>query len=123
MIQQEYFSTLTAALFTGTVGITCETENASFALNSSTCYRVYFWAATATTGTLRIDNMVINAVYQNTATYQWYNVDPVTNPAAAPIATGNAYDPMTTLATSPDTVWVTCINANGCEHLLYNWIY
>jgi len=53
-----------------------------------------------------------------TATYNFYTVDPATDPAATPISMGgNTYDPMTTVATSPETIYVTCVDDNGCESI------
>ncbi|MBK9582524.1 MAG: hypothetical protein IPO48_11650 [Saprospiraceae bacterium] len=100
-------------LLSGSIaGTSCVGAGGTIALNPSTCYRVYYWGATNVSGTLRIDNFNILAQYQNLAIYNWFNVNPDTNPEAIPVATGNSYDPMTTAATSPQTVWVNC--NNGC---------
>ncbi|WP_367390798.1 hypothetical protein [Lewinella sp. LCG006] len=47
--------------------------------------------------------------------YTFYDADPGAGPANI-LATGSSYDPETTPATSPQTVWVTC-TANGCESI------
>jgi hypothetical protein len=46
-------------------------------------------------------------------TYKFYNANPGAGPATE-LATGYSYDPGTTAATSPQTVWVKYF-ANGCE--------
>ncbi|GAB5552916.1 MAG: hypothetical protein Sapg2KO_25070 [Saprospiraceae bacterium] len=44
--------------------------------------------------------------------YTFYDADP--SGSANVLGMGNSYDPGTTVATSPQTVWVTC-TTNGCE--------
>ncbi|MEZ4902513.1 MAG: hypothetical protein R2822_12565 [Spirosomataceae bacterium] len=46
-------------------------------------------------------------------TYKFYNANPNAGPATE-LATGFSYDPATTAATSPQTIWVKYF-ANGCE--------
>ncbi|MGB4960491.1 MAG: hypothetical protein WBO36_13510, partial [Saprospiraceae bacterium] len=84
-------------------------------LNTSTCYRLYYWGATSSGGTLRIDQVSIKATYASTVTCQWYNENPDLNPLAPVVGMGSSYDPMTTVLTSPQSVWVNCKSINlGC---------
>src|SRR5690606_14605192 len=46
-------------LISGVVGGSCTIGGGNIPLNQATCYRVYYWGASNTSGTLRIDNMVI----------------------------------------------------------------
>ncbi|MBR9922602.1 MAG: HYR domain-containing protein, partial [Bacteroidetes bacterium] len=59
-----------------------------------------------------IDNMKIS-ILPSPPTYRFYDADPDAGPANL-LTSGFSYDPMTTPATSPETIWVTCLN-NGCE--------
>ncbi|MCZ2102341.1 MAG: GEVED domain-containing protein, partial [Chitinophagales bacterium] len=101
-------------ILTGTIaGTSCTTAGGAIPLNTESCYRVYYWGATNITGTLRIDNFEITADYDIPLVYNWYNVDPDADPTAIPVATGTSYDPMTTPATSPQSIWVNV--DNGCK--------
>jgi hypothetical protein len=95
----------------------CLTQGGALNQNStSSCYRVYYWDASGTGGTLRIDDFEILAQYTNAAIYAFYNLDPETNPDINPVFIGTSYMPVTTVSSSPDTVWITCTNpVTGCE--------
>jgi trimeric autotransporter adhesin len=110
---------INTTLLSGTVtpgGSTCELEGGSISLNTSTCYRIYYYSATNVSGTLRIDNLTITASYSSPysgGTFNFYSNATLTNKVAGPVA---SYDPMTTPANSPQTVWVTQFNTvTGCE--------
>ncbi|MCO6464895.1 MAG: lamin tail domain-containing protein, partial [Saprospiraceae bacterium] len=107
---------LGTTILSGTIsgGGSCKVGGGAISINTNTCYRIYYWNASSALGNVRIDNFAITAQYSSGATYNWYNVDPATNPGATPVATGNSYDPGTTAFTSPDEIWVTAI-LNGCE--------
>ncbi len=107
---------LTVPVLSGMVtGTNCQMEGGTFTLNPATCYRIYYWGATGSTGTLRIDNMSITAQFSApSGNYNFYDEDPALNANATPVATGTSYDPGTGVGTS-DEVWVTCVAENGCE--------
>ncbi|HRO07218.1 MAG TPA: GEVED domain-containing protein, partial [Saprospiraceae bacterium] len=102
------------AILTGTFTSAgnCKAAGGTIPLNTATCYRVYYWSASSVMGALRIDNFDIAGQYSIPLTYRWYNVDPDANPSATPVAIGSSYDPMTTPATSPQSIWVNV--DNGC---------
>lgn len=110
---------INTTLLSGTVtpgGTSCEAEGGSIPLNPATCYRIYYYSATNVSGTLRIDNLTITASYSSPysgGTFNFYSNATLTNKVAGPVA---SYDPMTTPANSPQTIWVTQINTvTGCE--------
>jgi hypothetical protein len=107
---------LTSPILSGMLtGTSCQNAGGSISLNTATCYRIYYWGASNVSGTLRIANFEITGQYQNQSTYNWYNENPDLNPNAIPVASGDSYDPGTTVGESPETVWVNCINnATGC---------
>ncbi|HLO53602.1 MAG TPA: zinc-dependent metalloprotease family protein, partial [Saprospiraceae bacterium] len=107
---------LTSPILSGMLtGTSCQNAGGSISLNTATCYRIYYWGASNVSGTLRIANFEITGQYQNQSTYNWYNVNPDLNPNAIPVASGDSYDPGTTVGESPETIWVNCINnATGC---------
>ncbi|MBK6566016.1 MAG: T9SS type A sorting domain-containing protein [Saprospiraceae bacterium] len=106
---------LTTPLASGIVGTGCTLHTGAFALNTATCYRVYYWGATSLSGTLRIDEFRVAANYQNNATYRFYTVNPTTNPNATPVFTGVCYQTNLTVQNGPTTYWVTCQNpVTGC---------
>jgi len=111
---------LTTPLRSGTVlpNGSCETEGGDLpALNLAACYRIYYWAgpSTSSSGTLRIENLEITAQYSGNLSYSFYALDPALNTAALPVSTSSSFDPKTTPASSPDTLWVTNTNnTTGC---------
>ncbi|MBK7699919.1 MAG: hypothetical protein IPJ39_14930 [Saprospiraceae bacterium] len=90
---------------------------------TSICIRIsgYSASAASTAGTFRVDNVSFIGQGQliigpPTGTYNFYSHDPTINPTSVPVFVGNSYDPGTTAATSPDTIWVTCVDQlTGCE--------
>ncbi|MFZ1497313.1 MAG: hypothetical protein WAS72_09665, partial [Saprospiraceae bacterium] len=103
-----------------TRGDNCTTVGGAFDLNTATCYRLYYWGANSPTGTIRLSDISIHSIYNfvNDGTcpivFTYYDANPEINPAATLLATGNSYNPGTTLATSPQTVWVVATDCNGC---------
>lgn len=75
------------------------------------CFRIYAYASTGTAGTFRIDNVNIAGSSTNTQ-YNFYSNSGLTSLLAGPVS---SYNPNTTPATSPQNIWVTAIDANGCE--------
>jgi hypothetical protein len=101
---------LNTPLMSGTVGTGCVLNTGTFTANMETCYRVYYWGAGNISGTLRIDDFTLQAQYINNATYRFYDEDPVVNPNATPVFTGDCYQTTLTVADGQTTFWVTCQN-------------
>jgi len=66
---------------------------------------------------IAFDNVMISGdIAGGNNTYNFYTVDPGIDPTAIPVAMGvTSYDPMTTPATSPETLYVSCVDVGGCE--------
>ena len=64
---------------------------------------------------IRLDNIAVSGISSAGPAYNFYDADPDPGPATL-LATGTSYDPMTTVATSPESIFVTTIDpATGCE--------
>jgi hypothetical protein len=91
--------------------------NVSIMPGSSVALRIYAWGNTPAQnlGTFRIDDVVVSGVSNEpTGLFKFYDVDP-TGGMTTPIFTGPQYDPMTTPANSPQSIWVTQCSSDGCE--------
>ncbi len=63
---------------------------------------------------INIDNIVVTHT-PVPPTYYFYDADPALGNANLLAGPVTSYDPMTTTQNSPQTIWVTQQNANGCE--------
>ena len=63
---------------------------------------------------IAFDDIMVKATPAGAITFNYYDVDPDANPGSIPVESGTAfYDAAVTLATSPDTIWVTSEDATG----------
>ncbi|MBK9257616.1 MAG: T9SS type A sorting domain-containing protein [Saprospiraceae bacterium] len=79
--------------------------------------RIYAWGNTNAAGTLRVDNVIVTGLSGAPSNnFYYYDADPGAGPANL-LGQGETYDPGTTVATSPQSVWVTASNTFGCESI------
>jgi len=63
---------------------------------------------------IAFDNLKITCT-ETIDAFNFYAEDPSVNQGATPVLTGSEYEPMTTVASSPETYYITAVNELGCE--------
>ncbi len=86
-------------------------------INAASKVRIYAWGSTGASGTFRVDNFTIDGTVKPFAAsaYNFYSSNPATPGATLLAGNTGSYNPNTTPATSPQTIWITEVNASGCE--------
>ena len=111
-------SNLTTPLATGVItaaGLNvCEDEVALFT-STDACFRFYYWGATNSTGTLRIDSLVMKgqSIPIGGISYNFYSANPVPGPATLLSGAAYSYTPTVPVG-GTTTVYVTAQNGT-CE--------
>ena len=86
---------------------------AAAAAGNSVVFRILV-AMSSASEEVAFDDIKVKAVPEGDITFNYYDENPDLNDAAMPVAMDmTSYDPGTTVATSPDTIWVTAVDALG----------
>src|SRR5690606_36350487 len=95
------------------------TLNIIIAPGTNVLFRIYAWGNTSgqSAGTFRIDDIVFSGTSNPPANnFKFYDADPRGGMANL-LHMGSEYDPMTSPATSPQSIWVTQCTSDGCESI------